>query len=72
MDWLTDRENKDVQQEMDKLDNIDAKMNYLGKWLLSQKMNNDIDQQMFLDLFIQAGTIGYSDNKLSMIYEIIK
>lgn len=72
MDWLTDKENKDVQQEMDKFSDIDAKMNYLGKWLLSQKMNGDIDQQMFLDLFVQAGTIGYSDNKLSMIYEIIK
>lgn len=72
MDWLVSEEAKEIQEEMDKISDIYARMDLLGKWILSKKMNNEIDSKKFLDLFIQAGTIGYSDNKLSMIYEIVK
>lgn len=72
MDWLVSEEAKEIQEEMDKIADLNARMDLLGKWILSKKMNSEMESKKFLDLFIQAGTIGYSDNKLSMIYEIIK
>ncbi len=72
MDWLVSEEAKEIQEEMDKINDLSARMDLLGKWILSKKMKNEMESRKFLDLFIQAGTIGYSDNKLSMIYEIIK
>jgi hypothetical protein len=72
MDWLVSEEAKEIQEEMDKISDLNTRMDLLGKWILSKKINNEMESKKFLDLFIQAGTIGYSDNKLSMIYEIIK
>lgn len=68
-EWL--KENPDVQREMAKLPQMDAKMNYIGKYLINAKINEEIDADEFMDIFCQAGIIGFSEQSVLNIYKLI-
>lgn len=68
-DWL--KENPDVQREIAKLPLMDEKMNYIGKHLINAKINEEIDSEEFMDIFCQAGIIGFSAASVLNIYKLI-
>ena len=68
-DWL--KENPDVQREIAKLPQMDAKMNYIGKYLINAKIKEEIDSEEFTDIFCQAGIIGFSEQSVLNIYKLI-
>lgn len=69
MDWMKD--NKDVMANTQNMQ-LNEKMDFLGKYLMKQKMNDEIESTEFIDLFKQAGIIGFSDKSLINFYELIK
>lgn len=68
-EWL--QENTDVQVEISKLANMNDKMNYIGKYLINAKIKEEIDSDEFIDIFCQAGIIGFSDQSVLNIYKLI-
>lgn len=68
-EWL--QENPDVQREMAKHPSMDAKMNCIGKYLINAKINEEIDSDEFMDIFCQAGIIGFSEPSVVNIYKLI-
>lgn len=68
-EWLG--ENPDVQREVAKLPGMDAKMNYIGKYLINAKIKEEIDSDEFIDIFCQAGIIGFSEQSVLNIYKLI-
>ena len=68
-EWL--KENPDVQRELAKLPQMDAKMNYIGKYLINSKIKEEIDSDEFMDIFCQAGIIGFSEPSVLNIYKLI-
>lgn len=68
-DWL--QENPDVQREMAKHSSMDAKMNCIGKYLINAKIKEEIDSDEFMDIFCQAGIIGFSEPSVLNIYKLI-
>lgn len=68
-DWL--QENPEVQSELAKFPQIDTKMNYIGKYLINAKINEEIDSDEFMDIFCQAGIIGFSEPSVLKIYKLI-
>lgn len=68
-EWVS--ENPDVQREIAKLPSMDAKMNYIGKYLITAKVNEEIDSDEFMDIFCQAGIIGFSEPSVINIYKLI-
>lgn len=58
----------------DKSTSTTDKMNYIGKYVVTLKANDEIESEEFKDIFIQAGlfTSGFSSDKtLSMIYKLL-
>lgn len=47
------------------------KMNYIGKWLIKARLNEEIDADEFMDIFRQAGIFGYTDTSVLNIYKLI-
>lgn len=68
-EWL--QENPDVQRELAKHPSMDAKMNYIGKYLINAKIQEEIDSDEFMDIFCQAGIIGFSEPSVLNIYKLI-
>lgn len=68
-EWL--KEYPDVQREIAKLPAMDAKMNYIGKYLINAKLAEEIDSDEFIDIFCQAGIIGFSEPSIMNIYKLI-
>jgi hypothetical protein len=68
-DWLN--ENLDVKREIAKLSSMDEKMNYIGKYLINAKVKEEIDSDEFMDIFCQAGIIGFSEPSVLNIYKLI-
>ena len=68
-EWLN--ENPDVQRELAKLPAMDAKMNFIGKYLINAKIKEEIDSDEFMDIFCQAGIIGFSEQSVLNIYKLI-
>lgn len=68
-EWL--QENPEVQQEIAKLSTMDAKMNYIGKYLINAKIKEEIDSDEFMDIFCQAGIIGFTEQSVLNIYKLI-
>ena len=57
----------------DKTTSTEDKMNYIGKYVVNLKANDEIEAEEFKDIFIQAGlfTSGFSKDKtLNMIYKL--
>lgn len=68
-EWL--HENPDVQREMAKLSSMDEKMNYIGKYLINARVKEEIESDEFMDIFCQAGIIGFSEPSVLNIYKLI-
>lgn len=67
-DWLS--EHVDVQQAISNLP-LEQKMDYLGKWLIKAKIAEEIDSEEFMDIFRQAGVIGFSEPSVLNIYKLM-
>ena len=68
-EWL--KENPDVQRELAKLPQMNDKMNYIGKYLINAKVKEEIDSDEFMDIFCQAGIIGFSEPSILNIYKLV-
>lgn len=68
-EWLA--EHTDVSQAISKLPTINAKMDFVGKYLIKARTEDMIDSDEFLDIFKQAGLFGFTDNTVKMIYKLI-
>ena len=67
-EWL--QENRDVAAAIQTLP-LDAKMNYIGKYLIQARTNDEIESEEFTDIFCQAGLIGFTDNTVLGIYKLL-
>lgn len=68
-EWV--QENPDVQKEIAKLPDMCDKMNFIGKYLINAKIKEEIDSDEFMDIFCQAGIIGFSEQSVINIYKLI-
>ena len=67
-EWL--QENRDVAVAIQSLP-LDQKMNYIGKYLIQSRTNDEIDAEEFMDVFCQAGLIGFTDKTVANIYKLL-
>lgn len=67
-EWLG--ENTEVRVAIANLP-MDQKMNYIGKWLIQARIKEDIEADEFMDIFRQAGILGYTDASVLNIYKLI-
>ncbi len=67
-DWLG--EHPEVTKAIGKMP-IKEKMDYIGKYLISAKLKDEIESDEFIDIFCQAGLIGYSDAQVLSIYKLL-
>lgn len=67
-EWL--QENRDVAVAIQPLP-LDQKMNYIGKYLIQSRTNDEIDAEEFMDVFCQAGLIGFTDKTVANIYKLL-
>lgn len=68
-EWLA--EHADVAQAIAKLPTINDKMNFVGKYLIQARNNDEIESEEFMDIFRQAGLFGFTDNTVKMVYKLI-
>ena len=67
-EWL--QENREVATAIQALP-LDAKMNYIGKYLVQARTNDEIESDEFMDIFCQAGLIGFTDSTILGIYKLL-
>lgn len=67
-DWL--REHPDIQRTIAAMP-LDQKMNYIGKWLIQARINEEVESDEFMDIFRQAGIFGFSEPSVLHIYKLI-
>lgn len=67
-EWL--QENPNVAAAIQTL-SLDQKMNYIGKYLIQLRTNDEIDAEEFMDVFCQAGLIGFTDKTVANIYKLL-
>lgn len=68
-DWLS--ENPEVQREVAKLPSLTDKMNYVGKYLINARIKEEIEADEFMDIFRQAGVLGFSEPSVINIYKLL-
>lgn len=68
-EWIN--ENKDIQQEMYKLPTMAEKIDFIGHKLISLRDSDELTANEFLDLFRQAGLLGFSDKLNLKIFKLI-
>lgn len=69
-EWLN--EHREIQDAIAPLSSLNDKANYIGKWLIQAKVNDDIDSDEFMDIFRQAGLLlGYTDSSIANIYKLL-
>lgn len=68
-EWLGDH--ADVQKAIASMPTVNDKMNFIGKYLINARNNDEIDSDEFMDIFRQAGLFGFTDNTVKMIYKLI-
>lgn len=68
-EWLS--ENPRIQMQISSLPSIDQKMNVIGKYLIQEKVAENIDADEFMDIFCQAGILGFSDPTVLNIYKLL-
>ena len=67
-EWL--QEHKEVGAAISKLP-LNQKMDYIGKYLIQARVNDEIDASEFADIFCQAGLFGFSDPSVLKIYKLL-
>lgn len=68
-EWLS--ENPEVGQAIGQLPTLEEKMNFIGKYLISKKSKDEIESEEFIDIFCQAGILGFTDKTCLMVYKLI-
>ena len=66
-EWL--QEHKEVSTAIAKLP-LNQKMDYIGKYLINARVNDEIDTSEFADIFCQAGLFGFSEQSVLNIYKL--
>ena len=51
--------------------NLNQQMDIIGKWLIQARCNDEIDSSEFMDIFCQAGILGFSDQSVLNIYKLL-
>lgn len=67
--WL--QQNPTVAAAINGINTIDGKMNYIGKYLVSERLADNIDHSEFMDIFRQAGVFGFSDPTVLNFYKLL-
>jgi len=67
--WLD--ENPKVKEKMMTYNTMPERMDFVGKVLIQLKLRDTIDTDEFMDIFRQAGVIGFSDSSVSNIYKLL-
>lgn len=67
--WL--QQNPAVAAAINGIGTIDGKMNYIGKFLVNARLNDEIDSSEFMDIFRQAGVFGFSDPSVLNFYKLL-
>lgn len=67
-EWLS--ENHEIAQQIAPL-SITDKMNAIGKHLIQARLNDEIDSDEFMDIFCQAGIIGFTEKSVLNIYKLL-
>lgn len=67
-EWLS--ENSEIAQQIAPL-SITDKMNAIGKYLIQARLNDEIDSDEFMDIFCQAGIIGFTEKSVLNIYKLL-
>lgn len=67
--WL--QQNPAVASAINGINTIDGKMNYIGKFLVNARLNDDIDSSEFMDIFKQAGVFGFTDPAILNFYKLL-
>ena len=67
--WLS--ENRNVAAAISQIPDVADKMNYIGKYLIKERLSDKIDQDEFMDIFRQAGLFGFSDQSVLNIYKLL-
>lgn len=67
--WL--RENPAVATAVASMSDINDKMNYIGQYLISARLNDEIESDEFIDIFRQAGIFGFSKESVQNIYKLL-
>ncbi len=67
--WI--KEHPDVQEKLKQIPDIGDKMDFIGQYLICARLNDDIDSIEFMDIFKQAGTLGFKKPSVQNIYKLI-
>lgn len=67
--WLG--QNREVANAINAMQDIGDKMNYIGQWLIQARLDDDIDQEEFMDIFRQAGIFGFTNPSVLRIYKLL-
>lgn len=67
-DWLSDHVDL---KKMLMGKNLNQQMDIIGKWLIQARCNDEIDSSEFMDIFCQAGILGFSDQSVLNIYKLL-
>lgn len=67
--WL--KENPAVAVAVSSMSDINDKMNYIGQYLISARLKDEIESDEFIDIFRQAGIFGFSKESVQNIYKLL-
>ena len=65
------KENQELEKELKQLKSTAERVDYIGKWLINKKIDDEITYDTFKEQFMQAGLLGYKDKTCSMMYKIL-
>lgn len=67
--WL--QQNREVATAINSIQDIGDKMDYIGQWLIQARLNDEVDQEEFMDIFRQAGIFGFKNASVQRIYKLL-
>lgn len=67
--WL--QQNREVQAAITPMQELGDKMDYIGQFLIQARIDDDIDQEEFMDIFRQAGIFGFKSPAVQRIYKLL-
>ena len=67
------KENPNIGEEIKKANcsSVSDAMNIVGKNVVNMRLSDSITSDVFADIFLQAGAIGFTDKTCSMIYKLL-
>lgn len=67
--WL--QQNREVAVAVNGIQDVGDKMNYIGQWLIQARLDDEIEQEEFIDIFRQAGIFGFTNPAVQRIYKLL-